>query len=152
MKQLFITLLLVVSLVTSYLLITSDLKKQAVEPTEYHISMPESSSPLNRVTHLSNYSAIVDKPLFIQSRTIARKAPQKKTVQKVVKQQKLNIKALGIALAGDGLIAVIKDLNNGRVMRLHLNDELHGWALARVADGQLSFKKGSTEKIVKFRN
>ena len=150
--QVFLTLALLVSLIASYLWLAPTIENTPLQPEEYQINLAQAPKLTRQVTGLSQYSSIDQKPLFIQERKLTEKPPEKKRVINKTKVKKLNIQALGIALAGEGFIAVIKDLNTGKVKRLKINDQLYGWSLSTVAEGQFTFKKGKLEKAIKFRN
>ncbi len=61
------------------------------------------------------------------------------------------VQALGIAVTGETILAVIKDLENGKVYRLRIDEEINGWTLKDVSTDSFIFSKGETEKSIGFK-
>ena len=150
--QLLISTALILLLGLGYMSITDSFNNDSTTRQDYHYQLPADSARLKTVASLSSYGSISDQPLFIKN----RKLNKPKTVQKIIRKkpvdQTLRVKALGVALTGDGVIAVIKDLKDGKIVRMKIDDELKGWALKSVAEGQFSFRKDDLEITVKFKN
>lgn len=103
------------------------------------------------LARLDEYGAIAELPLFDESRR-----PPVVKVQTVVKQQpvkqKLQIQALGIAVADESILAIVKDLRTGKIQRMRLFEKIDGWELQRVDEDSFVFERDGVDKVVKFRN
>ena len=150
--QIMVTLLLSVALYSGYYVITDSLDRPSSDLPEYKVTLVNKGAQARSLKGINQYAAISRAPLFTESRKLVKPEKTKKIRRKVVVQQALSIKALGIALSGDGVIAVVKDLKNGKILRLGIQDKIYGWTLSSVSDGQFSFTKGSRSKIIKFKN
>lgn len=98
-----------------------------------------------------NYRVITSKPLFDQDRKPMKVAVVKKVAQQKKVAKPLKVQALGIAVTGESLLAVVKDLRTGKISRLRVNDELDGWTLRSVSNNSFVFAKGGIEEVVKFK-
>ncbi len=107
-------------------------------------------SQTRQLNDVSQYQAISSIPLFDEDRRPEKKVVAIKVVQKKVEKQ-LKVQALGIAVSGDGLLAVVKDLRTGRIYRLRVDDAVDGWTLTDVSAERFIFAKAGVEKSVKFK-
>lgn len=109
-----------------------------------------SSDNVKNLQHISNYNAIVDRPLFIEQRRFEEEKTEVVVKPKPVIQELL-VQALGIALTADGILAVIKDSKNGKTLRLRIGDEIYGWTLKGVSESSFTFSKDEREKVINFK-
>jgi hypothetical protein len=101
--------------------------------------------------NLNQYNAIIERPLFIEERqfTVDEKVKVVRKPAPVIDD--LKVKALGIALTGDGILAVLKDLKNGKNLRLRIGEEIYGWRLDGVSESSFTFSRGGKEKVIAFK-
>jgi len=103
------------------------------------------------LARLDEYEAISELPLFDESRR-----PPVAEVQTVVRQQpvqqRLQIQALGIAVADESILAIVKDLRTGKIQRMRLFEKIDGWELKRVDEDSFVFERNGVDQVVKFRN
>ena len=123
----------------------------APENTSRSPAISELKSDIRKLQPLSNYQAITQAPLFDEDRL-----PEKMVLKKVVKKIKrinneLRVQGLGIAVMDEGILAVIKDLKNGKTMRLRIGEIIYGWSLKSVSNKHFTFVKGEVEKVINFK-
>ena len=104
------------------------------------------------LSQFAGFDAISGKPLFDPDREPARVVIEKKPVEKKKAARSLSVQALGIAVTGESLLAVVKDLRTGKIHRLRINDAVDGWTLTSVSADSFVFAKAGVEKTVKFKN
>lgn len=100
---------------------------------------------------LSQYKAIIERPLFIEERQFAAEEEVKVVIKPKPVIEDLKVQALGIALSSEGILAVLKDLKNGKTLRMRIGDEIYGWALKGVSETSFTFSKGGKEKVITFK-
>ena len=106
---------------------------------------------IKKLGNIDEYESITEKPLFVESREKTIKVVKKKKPQRKAVVQDLKVQALGIALTNEGVLAVIKDLKNGKIIRLRINEEIYGWSLDGVSEDSFTFSKDGQTKIIKFK-
>ena len=112
----------------------------------------ESNWEIRQLGDISGYQDISARPLFDADREPEKKIEKKKVTKKKVVEKKLMVQALGIAITGENLLAVVKDMRNGKILRLRVNEQIDGWTLTSVSADSFVFSKGATEKVVKFKS
>jgi hypothetical protein len=113
------------------------------------LSFSESGYEIRQLDPFNAYDSISRKPLFDLDRE-----PEKLEVKNEVIQIKkdLLVQAIGIAVTGETILAVIKDLDNGKIYRLRIDEEINGWALKSVSADSFVFSKSEIEKSIGFKN
>ncbi len=120
-------------------------------PPAKTLEFTQSSLSLKELGKMSDYQSISNSPLFDEDRKPQQKVAVVNKIEKKPVTKKLAIKALGIALAGEKVLAVVKNLKTGKIVRLRINDSLHGWTLKGVSESSLIFSRAEVEKAVRFR-
>ena len=135
----------------TYYFVSNLLDNKEVENKEYVANFSKEDSGVVKLGQLANYDSISNRPLFTESRELAKKVIKEK--RKVIKPviQDLKVQALGIALTGEGVLAVIKDLRNGKIVRLRINEEIYGWSLQGVSEENFVFMKDKQRKLINFK-
>jgi hypothetical protein len=104
-----------------------------------------------KLKNLNQYSAIIERPLFIEERQFEEEKKVKVVTRPKRVIEDLKVKALGIALTSEGILAVLKDLKNGKNLRLRIGEEIYGWRLDGVSESSFTFSKGGREKVIAFK-
>ncbi len=151
MIKLIISILLLAGITGSYYLLGSSIGK-TVTISDNTLEFSEAVSATRKLQAFSTYEDIAMRPLFDADREPVKIKVKKKTVQKKQVKQDLLVKALGIAVAGDSILAVLKDMKTGKIYRLRINETISGWALNSVSANSFIFSKGGTEKAVTFKS
>lgn len=102
--------------------------------------------------NLNQYDAIIERPLFIEERQFAEEQKVKVVRKPKPVIEDLKVKALGIALTGDGILAVLKDLKNGKNIRLRIGEEIYGWRLDGVSESSFTFSRDGKERVIAFKD
>lgn len=144
-----ISLMLIVAIFSGYRFTTTSIEEEINVPAST-LDISESSVDLKTLAQIGEYDSIFLKPLFDEDREPEKKVVAKKKLIKPVRK-KLSIQALGIALAGEKFLAVVKDLRNGKVLRLRVDEKIHGWTLTGVSANSLIFAQGDLKEIKQFR-
>jgi len=151
MIKLSLSITLLAAIFTSYYLVGSLVGKTATVPVNT-LDFTEGNSEIKRLEALSAYEAISQSPLFDADREPAKKEIKKKVVQKKQVKQDLLVKALGIAVTGESILAVVKDMKSGKILRLRVNEKFNGWTLKGVSKNSFVFFKDEAEKAIRFKN
>jgi hypothetical protein len=151
MMKLLFSMILLAAIFLSYYLLSSLLGKAVTAPVNT-LSFTESGAEIRKLEAFSAYEDIAQSPLFDTDRKPEKIEVKKKVVYKKPVQKDLTVKALGIAITGESILAVIKDMKNGKIIRLRINEEIYGWALKGVSTDSFVFSKGEIEKAIRFRN
>ena len=122
-----------------------------VNVPESTLGLTGSSSEIRKLEPFNVYESIALKPLFDSDREPEKIEVTKEAIQKIPVKKDLLVQALGIAVTGETILAVIKDLENGKVYRLRIDEEINGWALKDVSTDSFIFSKGETEKSIGFK-
>ncbi len=146
-----ISLLSLGAIYWSYYILTNPDNYDAITP-ENQPSFSQFESDLKPLEKLNYYQVITNKPLFDEDREPEKKVVKIKKVVKAPVVNDLKVQALGIALSSDGIIAVIKDLKNGKILRLRINEEVYGWILKGVSQEEFTFSRNGIEKTINFKN
>lgn len=146
-----LSLILIIAIVLVYFVNTQSEQEQQQAGRDLQINFSQDDSNVKQLENLNAYNAIVERPLFIEDRQFV----EEKKVQVVRKPKPviddLKVTALGIALTGDGILAVLKDLKNGNNLRLRIGEEIYGWRLDAVSESSFTFSKAGKEKVVVFK-
>ncbi len=151
MMKLSISITLLAAIFLSYYLLSSLLGKGVSVP-ENTLEFSETGTEISRLLAIKEYEDIAKRPLFDADREPVKPKIKKKTIQKKPEKKKLLVKALGIAVTGDSILAVVKDMKTGKIIRLRINEQLDGWVLKSVSENSFVFSKDDTEKAIKFKN
>ena len=147
-----LSLILVVAVAAVYFVMGQSTPEQGQSGRDLQINYGQDDSNVKQLKNLNAYSAIVERPLFIEDREFA----EEKKVEVVRKPKPviddLKVTALGIALTGDGILAVLKDQKNGNNLRLRIGEEIYGWRLDAVSESSFTFSKSGKEKVVAFKD
>jgi hypothetical protein len=134
----------------SYYMVNLMINEEASAPSS-NFKFASIGESVEELELFDNYRVITSKPLFDQDRKPMKVAVVKKLAQQKKVAKPLKIQALGIAVTGESLLAVVKDLRTGKISRLRVNDELDGWTLRSVSNNSFVFAKGGIEEVVKFK-
>ena len=145
-----ISFLLILGIFSAYRWVNSVIHRD-IEMTENTLGLSNSNAGLKRLEKINQYNSIFHKPLFDEDRELQKVVIAKKKVEKKVTKNELLVQAIGIALAGDNFLAVIKDLKSGKIFRLRMDESISGWTLTGVSENSLVFSRGEVEEIVYFR-
>jgi hypothetical protein len=151
MMKLILSIILILVIAMEYFLMSDPVSEAKIDDHGLKLEVNNSVPGVKKLERINAYNSIVERPLFIAERRFEEEKKVKKLVTKAPVIQDLRVQALGIALAGDGLLAVVKDLKNGQTLRLHIGDELYGWSLKSVSEISFTFSKGGKEKLIKFK-
>ena len=111
-----------------------------------------SSSELRKLEPFNVYESISLKPLFDIDREPEKIEVENEVIQKIPVKKDLLVQAIGIAVTGETILAVIKDLENGKIYRLRIDEEINGWTLKNVSADSFVFSKSEIEKSIGFKN
>ena len=151
MMKFLISILFMAAIYLSYYQTYSSISQEVKLP-ESSFVFPESTSQARQLSSVSEYQVISEKPLFDEDRAPEKIIVKERVVQQKVVERELKLQALGIAVADNSFLAVLKDLTNGKIFRLRLNEEFDGWSLASVSKDSFVFVKGKNSKVIAFRN
>jgi len=145
------SIILLSAIAGAYYFINENLNKEVPVVEEYEINISPNNTDLKKLSAMDRYDDIYEKPLFAEGRELEKQAVKKKVNKPKPVVQDLRVQALGIALTGEGVLAVIKDLKNGKIARLRINDQIYGWTLESVSDGKITFTKNKQNKVIAFK-
>ncbi|MCP3849233.1 MAG: hypothetical protein GY694_03180 [Gammaproteobacteria bacterium] len=151
MIKLIISIILLSGIIGSYYLLGSSIGKAVTMP-DNTLEFSGDISEIRKLQAFNTYEDIAMRPLFDADREPVKIKAKKKTVQKKQVKQDLLVKALGMAVAGDSILAVLKDMKTGKIHRMRINETINGWALNSVSANIFVFSKGGTEKAITFKN
>ncbi len=147
----FLTLILLLAIPATYYFVENMLQSKEVESTEYIVNFEQDALSIKKLGNIDEYESITDMPLFVESREKSIKVVKKKKMKRKAVVQDLKVLTLGIALTNEGVLAVIKDIKNGKIIRLRINDEIYGWSLDGVSEDSFTFSKDRQRKIINFK-
>jgi hypothetical protein len=150
MKLIFSAIMLVV-IALVYLYLADSLSEKPTVTHELNLDLGKSRAAVKKLESISHYNSIIDRPLFVEERRFEEEKKPVTIVKPVAVIEKLNVKALGIALSGEGLIAVLTDKKNGKTLRMRIGEKIYGWTLKGVSESSFTFSKGGKEKVVNFK-
>lgn len=141
-----------VMLLFSYWYVSNRIDQAGSEAQVFNMAVSPGKLEINGLDNIRAYDAIVERPLFIEEREI--KKTLKKRTTRIVKPavKKLKLKALGVAVTNETVLAVVKNLSTGKITRLNVGDLIDGWTLESVAEHSFVFSKDNQQKIVRFKN
>jgi hypothetical protein len=148
--KLLLTILLSGAIYMSYYMANMELGKD-VSVTSNTFGFSESTQNVRELDRFEEYQVIAGKPLFDPDREPLKRVVEKKITQQKVVRKRLEVQALGIAIAGDNLLAVVKNMRNGKIIKLHVNEDVEGWTLTSVSADSFVFAQGEIETVVKFK-
>jgi hypothetical protein len=151
MMKLVFSIVLVLCIALEYVFLSNPVSENKNENHDLKFEANTTVASVKSLQNITNYNAIVERPLFIEERRFEEEKKEEKVVRRAPVIQDLRVQALGVALSGDGLLAVIKDLKNGQTKRLHIGDDIYGWVLKGVSESSFTFSKDKREKVVKFK-
>jgi hypothetical protein len=147
-----ISLVLIIAIVLLFFINSNIEPGSRQAPHELQFSFNQETTNVKKLKNMGDYNAIVERPLFIEDRQFAEVKKVKLVPKKRPVIDDLKVKALGIALTGDGILAVLKDLKNGNNLRLRIGEEIYGWRLDSVSESSFTFSKAGKEKVVAFKD
>ncbi len=150
--KIIVTTLLLISLGVVYFFMDSPESDVSAVDSNINIGFSNKELKEKSLESISHYNAIIEKPLFIEDREF-----EKEEEVKIVRKPKpviedLKVKALGVALTSDGLLAVIVDLKNSKNLRLRIGDKIYGWRLDGVSESSFTFSKDGKEKVIAYKD
>ena len=109
------------------------------------VTLPqEIADPVYRMPPMRQFDAILQRPLFSQSRrpiTVAAAAP-------TVVSGNLGLSLLGITIASDGRFALVIPEGGGDTLRLREGQDYQGWILSAIeADTIVFTREGAEERL-----
>jgi len=151
MMKLSISMTLLAAILLTHYLVGSLVGKGVTVPSST-LSFTESGAEIRKLEAFNEYEDIAQNPLFDADREPAKIEVKKKVIQKKQVKKDLMVKAIGIAVTGDSILAVIKDMSNGKILRLRINEKINGWTLKSVSTNSFVFFEGKKEKSINFRS
>jgi hypothetical protein len=148
--KLLLTILFAGAIYMSYYMANTELGKD-VSVTSNNFGFSGSTQSIRELDNFNEYQVIAGKPLFDQDREPHKRVVEKKITKQKAVRKKLEVQALGIAIVGDNLLAVVKNIRDGKIIKLHVNDEVAGWTLTSVSADSFVFAQGEIETVVKFK-
>ncbi|MCP4078465.1 MAG: hypothetical protein GY744_20075 [Gammaproteobacteria bacterium] len=127
------------------------LQNKEIESEEYNVNFNQEDLSVKKLGNIGEYESITERPLFVESREKSKKVVKKKKVKRKPVIEDLKVQALGIALTNEGILAVIKDLKNGKIIRLRIKEKIYGWSLDGVSEDSFTFSKGEQGKVINFK-
>ena len=149
--KILLSIMLIAAIYSSYEWANSAVQPVAGAPAKT-LEISPNNINLKVLSGMSDYQTISNSPLFDEDRKPQQKVVVVKKIEKKQVKENLLVKALGIALAGEKLLAVVKDMKTGKIVRLKINDNVHGWTLKGVSENSLIFSRAEIEKAIRFRN
>jgi Tfp pilus assembly protein PilO len=146
-----ISLILFIALVLLYLIQGQSEEEQQQTTRDLKINYSQDDTNVKQLKNLNAYNAIVERPLFLEERQFEEEKKVKVVTRPKRVIEDLKVTALGIALTSDGILAVLKDLKNGKNLRLRIGDEIYGWRLDGVSESSFTFSKAGREKVIAFK-
>jgi len=147
----FFTLILLIALFFTYFFVVNILQNKEIESEEYNVNFNQEDLSVKKLGNIGEYESITERPLFVESREKSKKVVKKKKVKRKPVIEDLKVQALGIALTNEGILAVIKDLKNGKIIRLRIKEKIYGWSLDGVSEDSFTFSKGEQGKVINFK-
>jgi len=147
----FFTLILLIALFLTYFFVVNILQNKEIESEEYNVNFNQEDLSVKKLGNIGEYESITERPLFVESREKSKKVVKKKKVKRKPVIEDLKVQALGIALTNEGILAVIKDLKNGKIIRLRIKEKIYGWSLDGVSEDSFTFSKGEQGKVINFK-
>lgn len=149
--KLIISILLTLGIALVYFMTGESETDSNQQNQELQIGYAQDDVRVNNLKSLNQYNAIVERPLFVEERQFEPEEEVKVVSKPKPVIEDLKVQALGIALTSDGILAVLKDLKNGKNLRLRIGEEIYGWRLDGVSESSFTFSKGGREKVVAFK-
>ncbi len=149
--RLLITIVLIVSILSLYFVSVNLLNKPIVNSKTYKVEALDSNNKTRKLESITRYNSIVNQALFASDREPFKVVEKKKQIKKKVVRLQFNVLALGVALKDGEVMAVIKDLRNGTISRLKINETINGWLLQDVTDKSLVFTQNGIQEIKFFK-
>ncbi len=147
--RILITLLLASVMALGYLKLNETIAREITVSVDT-LDLSEYKVEIARLEAVVDYSEIVNLPLFDETRR-----PPVVKVKAVAKikpvEKRLQIQALGIAVNDSSILAVVKNLRTGKIIRLRFGDEIDGWTLKEVAEDHFIFERNGAEREIKFK-
>ena len=146
-----LSLILLLAIPATYYFVENILQSKEIESKEYIVNFEQDAFSIKKLGNIDEYESITEMPLFVESREKFIKVVKKKKLQRKAVVQDIKVLALGIALTNEGILAVIKDLKNGKIIRLRINEEIYGWSLDGVSEDSFTFSKEGQSKVINFK-
>jgi len=99
----------------------------------------------------SDYRIITDKALFNEERRVETLRPRARPAPAPVRDERLELLALGIAVSDEGFLAVVKDKRKGAIIRMRLNERFNGWELQAISPDGFTYNKAGREAFIPFK-
>ncbi len=146
-----ISIVLLVMIFISYWYVSNRIEQTGNDSQIFDMDVTQAKLEINHLEGLGNYDSIIERPLFVPERQFEEvKKPVVKKVRPVVKT--LSVKALGVAVTNEDVLAVLKNLTSGKIIRMKVGDVIEGWTLDGVSEDSFIFSMDNQQKIIKFKN
>jgi hypothetical protein len=149
--KLLISILLLAAIGVTYYLVDARVSAE-LSMTPSSFKFPQTNPEKRQLKPLAAYQSITENPLFDEDRKPPEVVVEQEVVKPKVVKKELMAQAIGIAVSGETLLAVVKELRSGAILRLKLNDDIDGWVLTSVSSSEFVFTKDDVRKIVAFKN
>lgn len=95
---------------------------------------------------LQEYSQTVSRPLFVASRRPSHMASAPAAAQPGQKLLLDRYPVIGVVVAGERRIVLIRTGQSDKVVRLQQGEKLDGWSIAEIAYGRIVLEKAGAEE------
>lgn len=146
-----ITLVLLAGIYGCYFMLNSLIDRDVSVPGN-KFDFSETDAETRKLRQFAQYQVISEKPLFDSDREPEKPVVEEKVVEKKKAVRQLKVQALGIAIIGENLLAVVKNLRTGKITKLKVGEAIEGWELASVSADQFVFEKDETRKSFSFKS
>ncbi len=150
--KLIISIVLLVMIFISYWYLNKRIDETGSATQVFNMDVNPGKLDLKHLEDQNSYNSIVERPLFIEEREFKREVEQKITKKVTPVEKKLNVKALGVAVTNENILAVVKNLTSGKIIRMNVGDLIEGWTLEGVSEDSFIFSKNDQRKIIRFKN
>jgi hypothetical protein len=136
----------------SYIVVEQRLKPEAIQFTTTNLELTKGQVAINSLGNPDQYDSIVKRPLFIEARKFEEEKKAVAKARPVPVRQDLKLLALGVAVSGEGILAVVKSLKTGKISRLNIGEQIEGWELKSVSGDRFTFTRDTRKKVINYQH
>ena len=97
---------------------------------------------------ISQYSAILSRPLFVEGRMPFTEQEEEKSIVPTLSPLKLTLE--GVVLSPETRVAVVRDLTNNNILRLGIGMAHNGWKVQKVDTQSVEFVRGGETQMIEI--
>ncbi len=109
---------------------------------------PLPPEPTFSMPPIGNFSEIVERPIFIQSR---RAPTEEASVIAEPERSPLDVVLVGVVVTSQERLALVRPVNGGDVSRLAEGDKIKGWNLITIQPDQVTFQRDEVETSLELQ-